>query len=137
MRPAGNGLPSQASTIPIFPSEITTKGTFSTVYCQGQRPMCKPGASVSACKPASPLRAMMRPAGSSLLLPNRTNFFVTYPILSLGIIITPNSHRIAFQPTTARINGTIHQYDNTFRNNDSTSLPLYLIEIRTKIKTHK
>src|SRR5437762_2818469 len=50
--------------MPMVSCEIVMNFCSVTMYCHGHRPKCSPGASASACRPASPLSAMIAPAGS-------------------------------------------------------------------------
>ena len=92
------------------PSLIVTNFCRVTEYCQGQSQKCRPGASVSACRPASPSRAMISPSGSVRFCPTNTNFLLTMPIESSGMMTTPKIRRTSSRPrTSARITMT-HQY---------------------------
>ena len=93
IRPVGISAPSLLSSSPIFPSGITVNGAMSTPYCQGHIFQYKPGASVLAWKPASPLVAIIRPSGKPRFGPTTTNFFVTRPILFSGTITIPKKTR--------------------------------------------
>src|SRR5579885_2495381 len=102
MRPPLIALPSRLVTTPSFPRSMVMNFWMSIWYCQGHRPKWMPGGRVSAWTPASPLRATIAPSGSALLAPKRTNFLVTMPMASSGMLTIPNSLSTSRCRTSAR-----------------------------------